>query len=157
MNTWILIGDASRARLFSRNGVKGPWKLVRSLEHPESRLPDAELAGRQRGRQQQSGGIGRPAMEPVTMPKEVEREAFAAELGHLLDHEYDVNSYSDLVLIAPPHFLGLLRKTLGGKLRKRVIAELDKDYTLLPVHELQPRVEQWLKDLARSPLENSSK
>ena len=157
MNTWILIGDSSRARLFSRNGVKGPWKLVRSLEHPESRLPDSELAGRQRGRQQQSGGIGRPAMEPVTMPKEVEREAFAAELGHLLDHEYDVNSYSDLVLIAPPHFLGLLRKTLGGKLRKRVIAELDKDYTLLPVHELQPRVEQWLKDLARSPLENSSK
>ncbi|HEX3655850.1 MAG TPA: host attachment protein [Pirellulales bacterium] len=146
MNTWILVGDASRARLFSANGAKGPWTLVRSLEHPESRMNDADLAGRQRGRQQQSGGVGRPAMEPVTMPKEVEREAFAAELGHLLDHEFDVNSYSDLVLIAPPHFLGLLRKTLGGKLRKHVIAELDKDYSQLPLHDLQPRVEQWLKD-----------
>jgi len=85
------------------------------------------------------------------------REAFAAELGHLLDHEYDINAFSDLVLIAPPHFLGLLRKTLGGKLRKRVIAELDKDYTPLPLHDLQPRVEQWLQDLPPSPGENAGK
>jgi len=158
MNTWILVGDASRARLFSSNGAKGPWTLVRSLDHPQSRLQDSDLAGRQRGRMQQSAGAGnRSAMEPATMPKEVEREAFSTELAHLLDHQYDVNSYGDLVLIAPPHFLGLLRKTLSGKLRKRVTAELDKDYSLLPPHELQPRVEQWLAELARSPVENAAK
>lgn len=150
MNTWIVVCDSSRARLFSANGKKGAWSLVRTLEHPESRMMDSELAGREQGRQQQSGGFGRPAMEPVTQAKEVEREAFATELGHLLDHEFDVNSYADLVLVAPPHFLGLLRKRLGGKLMKRVIAGLDKDYTLLPLQDLQPRVEEWLRDLPAS-------
>lgn len=153
MNTWIVVCDASRARLFSANGSKGPWKLVHSLEHPESRLQDSELSDRERGRQQQSGGAGgRPAMEPVTAPKEVEREAFAAELGRLLDHEYDVNSYTDLVLVAPPHFLGLLRKNLAAKLRKHVIGDLDKDFSMLPLHNLQPRIEQWLSEKPPTPV-----
>ena len=157
MNTWILICDASRARLYERGQTDRPWTLVRSLEHPESRLQDTKLVDGERGRQQQSFGHGsRSAMEPTTMPKEVEHEAFATELARLLEHDYDVNSYAELVLVAPPHFLGLLRKAIGAKLSKRVLASFDKDYSLLPLHELQPLLEQLLKDSPPSAMEHSS-
>ncbi|HEX4148991.1 MAG TPA: host attachment protein [Pirellulales bacterium] len=155
MNTWILICDASRARVFSRE-ASGPWTLVQSLEHPASRLQDNELVEGQPGRQQQSFGKGsRSAMEPPTNPKEVQREAFATELARTLNHAYDLNSYADLALFAPPHFLGLLRKALGAKLAKRVVASFDKDYSLLPLHELQPRVEQLLDGSSSQPVERA--
>jgi protein required for attachment to host cells len=156
MITWILVCDASRARLFDRKDGGLPWALVRSLDHPKSRLQDTQLVDGDRGRQEQSFGKGsRPAMEPPTTPKEVEHEAFALELARQLEHDYDVNSYSELVLVAPPHFLGLLRKSIGTKLNKRVIASFDKDYSLLPLHELQPRLEQLLEDSPPSATEPS--
>ncbi|WP_005033213.1 host attachment protein [Holophaga foetida] len=46
----------------------------------------------------------------------------------------------ELVLTAPPHFLGLLRNALGGTLSKCVVASLDKDYTTLEVQELSARI-----------------
>ena len=58
--------------------------------------------------------------------------AFATELARLLDHEYDVNSYASLVIVAPPHFLGMLRKAISAKVTKHLTVSLDKDYSQLP-------------------------
>lgn len=146
MNTWILVGDASRARVFAHNGEQEPWALVRELEHPESRARNADLVDGVSGRVQQSAGAGhRPAMEPTTWPKQVEAERFSQELSHMLDHEYDERRYDALVLVAAPHFLGLLRKHLRPKLSKLVVATLDKDYSALEAREIQLLVEDSMR------------
>ncbi|MGH7135922.1 MAG: host attachment protein, partial [Pirellulales bacterium] len=36
MDTWILVADASRARIFAAGASGQPWKLVEDFEHPES-------------------------------------------------------------------------------------------------------------------------
>jgi protein required for attachment to host cells len=150
MKVWILVCDASRARVFAVNGSEGPWTLAHSIEHPESRLHDTELVDGERGRTQTSFGSGaRSAMEPTTAPKEVQRESYATQLVRMLDHEYDVNSYGSLVLVAPPHFLGLLRKGISSKVAKRLAGSLDKDYSQLPLHELQPLLDERLRQLHR--------
>jgi protein required for attachment to host cells len=44
--------------------------------------------------------------------------------------------FDALVLIAPPQALGDLRKALAGGVRAKVAAELAKDLTNVPLHEL---------------------
>lgn len=140
MTTWIVVSNASRARVFSVNGELPAWTLVRELSHPESRAKGIELSSKEPGRMKQSAGQGRPAMDAVTPLKEVEAEHFAQELAHLLDKEFDHQAYSQLLLVAPPHFLGLLRKRLNGKLTKHLLASIDKDLTAIEARELPERL-----------------
>lgn len=150
MNTWFLVGDASRARVFAHDANGKPWAVVRELEHPASRARNAELMEGTAGRVQQSAGLGhRPAMES-TAPKDYEAERFAMELAGVLDHEFDARAFESLVLVAPPQFLGMLRKRLPSKLTKVLAATIDKDYTALPAREVQPLVEEALRSNAGS-------
>ncbi len=52
------------------------------------------------------------------------------------------NSYSELVLIAAPKFLGVLRGALDPATSTRVRGTLDKDYAGLKDHELIQRLEK---------------
>ena len=158
--TWILISDASRARLFASEGEGRPMKLVQSFEHPASRATNQELVSDRPGRTQQSaapaghgpGGGGassnRSAMEPMTTPKMVEHEHFARELADALYKGMTSNAYSDLVLAAPPQFLGTLREVLEEPVRKRVTVSLDKDYTQLDERTLGERLQAALGSAA---------
>ncbi len=151
MNQWILVADASRARLFSvsessnhdhlGDGQPPAWVLEQELEHPKSRAKVSELVSGQQGRSQQSGNHNlHPAMSERTDPKEVEAEVFARQLAEVLHQGNTHNRFERLVLIAPPHFLGLLRSTIDPQVAKRVVLSLDKDYTHLPLRELTPHV-----------------
>jgi protein required for attachment to host cells len=42
-----------------------------------------------------------------------------------------------IVLVAPPKTLAVLRETLGDALRPSLLAEIDKDLTKHPVHEIE--------------------
>lgn len=152
MDTWILIADASRARLFASPKKGQPWKLVDEFDHPESRMKNRDINMKEQGRTRQSFGAGhRPRMEPDTEPKEVEAEHFAHELVEKLSDGLTHKSYSSLALVAPPHFLGLLRSMLDDQASKHVVATVDKDYTDSDVRELAER----LDDVVHAPKEQS--
>jgi protein required for attachment to host cells len=79
-------------------------------------------------------------MELTKEPHEVESERFAHSIAKLLEKGLAENQYEQLVLIAPPHFLGLLRAAIGDPVRKHVELTLDKDYTALEAGELAERL-----------------
>jgi protein required for attachment to host cells len=79
-------------------------------------------------------------MAPTTPPHEVEAEKFAHSIAKLLEQGCGAKAYDRLLLVAPPHFLGLLRSTLTPKVAKHVELSLDKDYTDLDAHELAERL-----------------
>ncbi|MCA9636568.1 MAG: host attachment protein [Myxococcales bacterium] len=138
--TWILVADASRARLFASEGGSGPWAAVDALVHPESRAKGIDLAADRPGRVQQRTTEGRASMEAHTHPKEVEAEQFAHELAARLHAGHGDGSYRDVVLVAPPHFLGLLRGALDEQVARKVRASVDKDLTFVPDRELPERL-----------------
>lgn len=142
MDSWILVADASRARIFS-TGKKGqPWKLVEDFEHPESRMKNRELDPMEQGRTQLSFGAGhRPRMEPRTPPQQVEKEHFAQQLANALSKAVVEGACSSLVLVAPPAFLGDLRTMLSDHAAKCVSATVAKDYTGSDARELASRLE----------------
>ncbi|MCZ7597649.1 MAG: host attachment protein [Gammaproteobacteria bacterium] len=52
--------------------------------------------------------------------------------------------FDNLVLVAPPRFLGHLRKSLSGGAAKCVKAEIHKEFTLLDDEDIRTRLADYL-------------
>ena len=141
--TWILVADASKARLFKYDGFGAEIELLKQWEHPGSRVKNSELATDRPGRINQShvqphaGHGSKSGMEPELSPKEVEHEHFARELADELTKGLSGNAYSRLILAANPRFLGTLRSVADEQVRKHIVASVSKDYTALPAKALE--------------------
>jgi protein required for attachment to host cells len=140
--TWYLVGDASRAFLFQRTKHNQPPTLVKEFSHDASRAHESELVSDRQGRNQNSSGGGYSvALSEKTSPKEVEAGSFAKELSHYLSSAHNKQEYNKLILVAPPHFLGLLRGEFNQNVTKSVTASADKDLSNLPMPEMIRRLE----------------
>jgi protein required for attachment to host cells len=137
--TWVLVGDGSRARLF-HVGPGRDWELIRELEHPQTRAKARDLVTDRQGRVKQSASPMRSAMQLTKPLHAIEAEHFAHSVAKVLVSGLADNGYDQLVLVAPPHFLGLLRATIPSNVAKRVEQTLDKDYTALKPDELAERI-----------------
>jgi len=150
--TWILVCDASRARLFAETGPTRGFSIVDAFEHPSSRERARDLMADANGRKpgggargvggngRQGSAYGRPGAEPDTDPKDVEAMKFARELADALEKGIDAHVYEALVIAAPPRFLGLLKETISDKVRKRLTHTMAKDLSLLPPRDIEKRV-----------------
>src|SRR5436305_1123553 len=113
MTTWILVADASRARIFETAGANQELCEVEALVHPESRKKTSELVNDRPGRV--SRGQARSSMEAHTSPHAVEADRFAHLLAKVLDRGVERREYSSVVIVAPPHFMGLLRSAISNR------------------------------------------
>jgi protein required for attachment to host cells len=140
---WILVCDASRARLFQMAQPE-QLKLLEELDHPSSRVKSRDLMADTNGRKPNGQAAGqtdqRPGAAPDTEPKEVEAMKFAQELAKMLDKGRVENQFDRLVLAAPPHFLGLLKGTLDDQVQKLLAHSVDKDLTKIQARELPERL-----------------
>jgi protein required for attachment to host cells len=142
--TWILVADASRARLFEHHRAQRTFELVHEDDRPELRDREAMRDSDRPGRVHERSGQVRHGMEPPTPGSERVREDFARELVGRLHEGVTEQRFDQLVLVAPPTMLGTLRGLLDDALRERVSAELGKDLTKLPVHELIEHLGEWV-------------
>jgi protein required for attachment to host cells len=140
-NTWILVANASAAALYSfepshSKKEKPKLTLIGDFLHPGSRLKDVDITSDRLGEYfSKPGGHGNFA-EP-TDPHQYEATVFARELSQKLEHGRTSNEYHKLILVAAPHFLGLLRECMGHKVFEGIqIEEVHKDYTKVKPHEL---------------------
>lgn len=66
----------------------------------------------------------------------------------MLEHGHGQQAYRRLVMAAPPHFLGLLRKGISSTVGKLVTATTDKDYLHLGEQEMQVQLDPLVQPLA---------
>ena len=76
------------------------------------------------------------AIEPTDRHELAERR-FADEAVALLVKHSRQNPIGALVVVAPPHTLAELRRTLPQDLKKVLIAEIDKDLTRHTTYEIE--------------------
>ena len=149
MNTvWILVCDAARARLFETRGDDPSWHPVGTFSHPESRRKARDLVTDHMGRSVAEGGsVHHNALAPASSPKEVEKGHFAHTLATMLDQAMRSRRFHGWVLVAPAHFLGMLKKELTPELEKHLMATVDRDLSHFDAHHLAER----LCDVVRIP------
>lgn len=136
---WILVGNSSRARLFSADASGDDWTLLEEFHHDDSRARNDEL--RNQPENPNAGTLHGPAPENEPRGRrELEHERFARELCERLDRGVDNAQFSRLIIAAPPEFLGRLRREMSTRVRQRVVLDLDADYSNVPVRDLPTRV-----------------
>jgi len=142
--TWILVADNTRARIFSTDTPSSPLQEVDDLAHTEGRLHDREMTSDLPGKIKNAGGIGGHAFEQPTDPKKHEAENFAHRISHYLEEAYNANKFEQLLIIAEPSFLGLLRNQLPEQIKKRVCFELDKNITAHSAEDIRKHLPVFL-------------
>lgn len=138
--TWILVANASAASIFCNDGPHKGLVKVKALEHAASREKGSDLVTDRSGHTQ-SRGNGRGAYVPAKTPKEIEAERFALEVARELNHGRTSNAFQRLILVASPHFMGLINQHLDTHVRQLVSASIEKDYTKLGEKELAGHLE----------------
>lgn len=135
MPTWLLVGNASRARLFETQTRPKTLKLLKEFVHPPSREKRGGLASDRPGHYQNEvkgmeGTTHGSFNEPID-PKSYEHNRFAMELARELNEGRNHNSYGNLMIVASPHFHGLLNQHMNENVAKMVSNHINKDYTTL--------------------------
>jgi protein required for attachment to host cells len=142
-NTWVVAADAKAARIFSVEDAGLPAKLrhtIRSTDKggaKDERGDLLEVADRPRRASPHKG-----ALRESSDPKDEAEHRFAKELVRMLERGMEEEAFRNLVLVAPPKLLGMLRENLSRGLALRLRASEHKDYSHLSDHEVEGRVRE---------------
>ena len=145
--TWIVVADSSRARLFTVDTPTAPLTELQDLEHVQARVHDQELTTDLPGRHRNDAGGGAHGYEPKIPPTEEEAIRFAKELAQALYKAFHEHKYGQLILVAPPRFLGHLRQALDKNIAKVVALEVSKDLVMEKPEEIRKHLPEYLPQL----------
>ena len=137
MTIWVVVADAGRARVFEAESLKGELVEIMDKADPLRRIPENELASDEPGRNRGPSGIGSHGMQEKVTLQEAEDRRFAGELVDDIRHALDTNRISSFFMMAPPHFLGILRNTMPDHVAKALAGDLNKDLTTHSVADIK--------------------
>lgn len=153
MTLRIVIADQSEARfldVLSRHALADPateLTLSERLTDPAAHLHDRDFKSDAPGRGFERGPLrggrrGAAAHHSVgeDHPHDREAQLFARRIIESLEAAQRRAAFDQLVLVAEPHFLGLLRPFLSAPLSAALIAEVHKDLG----HEQGPHLREHL-------------
>jgi protein required for attachment to host cells len=130
----IMVIDGAKMSLF-RNRGKDFAADLELVEHDAKHASNTSAIGTDKpGRRFNSVGRGRSAHASTDF-HQAEEDAFATAATKKLN-DFAQQSNLDFILVAAPRVLGLMREHYSADLRKRLVAEIDKDYAGRPVADI---------------------
>ena len=125
--TAILVAEGSRARLYAADSPTAVLTELEDFIQPQGRMHEGDLVSDQPGSDGGVVGQGRHVLDNQTSATEAVHAAFAKQLAERLEKGRKRREFEQLVVMAPPAFLGLLRGELGPELSKMVVEEVAKN------------------------------
>ena len=146
--TWVVVADSSRARIFSADTPSSELMEVETLAHPEGRLHEKEITSDLPGRQNNANSNGRHAIDAETSTKKQEAIDFAKILSKRLESGRTKKNFKQLIIVAAPSFLGVLRDQLNNNTSRLCTMELDKNLTQHKVGDIRKHLPNYLPTLS---------
>jgi len=111
-------------------------RLVSQIDHQAGKLKDGEIESDRPGRGASSAGGGRHGLSQHESSHEHDAQTFARELAEVLRVARNEHRFERLVLVAEPHFLGILRGALDSATSALVHDTVGKDLAHVPLRDL---------------------
>ena len=141
----VLVADASKARFFRVDSPQGELIEISTDVNPEGRMHNGDLTTDRPGRQADSMNSGRSAMEEPNEPKDVEAQRFAKQIAEKLEKSRTSGEMEKLYMVAPPKFMGELRKHLKHDVKSLIVEEINKDLSGQDAKSLRKHLPERLK------------
>jgi protein required for attachment to host cells len=133
----IVVADQAEAIFYDTPSLQARPKEVGHISDPLAHQHDREFSSDRPGRSYESVGGQRHAIEREDDPRQREAVRFAKRISRRLDEARRKGEYDELIVVAGPPFLGLMRKELSRPTRERVVHEIRKDLVHSPVESLR--------------------
>jgi protein required for attachment to host cells len=135
-NAFVFVGDGRKA-LFLRNDGDEKFPNLRTEQVFVDENPATHAQGADRpGRSFASSGTRRSGVDQTDW-HDLEEHRFAREVAAVLEKVVRERNIEALVIVAPPRTLADLRAAFHADVKKRIIAEVDKDLTKHPLYEIE--------------------
>ncbi|ANK85004.1 MULTISPECIES: baeRF12 domain-containing protein [Rhizobium] len=134
--SWVVVCNGAKALIMQNAGDAQLMnlKVLETLTQPNE--PDRELGTDKPGRSHAADGWSRSAVEETSWQEQAEAQ-FLKHVAERMDELTQAKDARRIVLIAPPKALGTLRPALSAETQAAISAELAKDYTNLPIDEIE--------------------
>jgi protein required for attachment to host cells len=142
--TRVLVAHDAGARLFDQTGPGKGLIELSSIDFEDGRRSLSEINADRPGRTFNSKGGGRHAYESHDDARNHAVQHFARTLVEELQLAHHRGEFGQLVVIAPPRFLGFLREAMNGTLSKVLLGTIAKDLPRASEAELCEHVSQYV-------------
>lgn len=136
---WVVVCDGQKWLILQNKGDSALPNLITREERRTDNPPTREQGTDRPGRASSSVGQARSAVGQTDWHAQVEQD-FLADLAQRLDKSAQAGEVHGIVLVAPPKALGMIRSQLSAAVSRLVHVEVDKDYTGLPVDQIERRL-----------------
>jgi protein required for attachment to host cells len=140
-DAFVFVGDGRKA-LFLRNEGDEKYanlvteRVLAGEDNPPTREQGTDKPGRAYGG---ANSTARSAMEPTDW-HEIEEHRFAERAAEALEAIVRERGAPAVVIAAPARTLSDLRRSLHADVKARVLAEIDKDFTKMPVWDIEKHI-----------------
>lgn len=136
---FVFVGDGRKA-LFLRNAGDDKFPNLKTERVIVDTNPATHEQGTDApGRTFASAAPSRSSYQETDW-HELEEKGFARDVAALLAKIVRERKIKALIVVAPPKTLAELRNNLHPDVKGRIVAEVDKDFTNLPVYEIEKRL-----------------
>ncbi|MBA4696552.1 MAG: host attachment protein [Legionella sp.] len=132
--TWLTTFNSNTCRVYHYS--KNELDLFKTIEHPENRQHDTDITADKSGNYKSPVVGTSGTFAQASDPKEIQVDNFAREIANLLESARTAGSLKKLILVAPPHMMGLVNKHISKQVEHLVLHDIKKDFMFLPEKEL---------------------
>jgi len=137
---WILVCDGRKALLLVNKGDEKFPNLQVLNTFEQAGGSTHELGADAPGRVHQSHGVARSAVRQTDWHDAAEKR-FLESVAHRINEDIAAPLAPDgIFVVASPRALGMIRGSYGPAVRKKIKAEISKDYVTLPIHEIEKHI-----------------
>lgn len=133
---WVVVCDGRKALILENVGDSLSPRLETKEAREQKDAPTREMGTDAPPRVMWPASGARSTIEQTDWHDLAERE-FLEGLAERLSRAVTGGEAERLIMIAPPRALGVLRKAYSPALQKAIGAEIEKDYTRMPVREIE--------------------
>lgn len=133
----IVVADQAEAIFYDTPSLQAQPREVAHISDPLAHQHARDFSSDRPGRSYESVGGQRHAIEREEDPRQREAVRFAKRISRRLDEARRKGEYDELIVVAGPPFLGLMRKQMSRPTRERVVHEIRKDLVHSPVDSLR--------------------
>ena len=132
----VFVGDGKKAIFLRNKGTteEPDLEVENVLQHDN---PPTREQGTDRPGRMHDAGPNHKSGAGYTDWHQLEEDRFAGEIADALYKAAHKGDYKNLVIVAPPKTLGVLRKEYHKEVSDRIVAEVHKDLTGHPVDKIE--------------------
>jgi len=143
-HAWVILTNSIMANFYSVSEENFQFDLIKRIFHPESRMKEAELVSDRPGHYKKTLNKIKGSYVEPTSHKDLEVEHFVKEICRELESGRISNAYNGIILVAEPHFYGLINKYSTPHVKKLIKFHISKDYTHYSEKDLKSKLKNLL-------------